>query len=516
MEKPAKRKKLDKNTTYEDLLLGWTRCCFLLTHKQRLCNLERSPHSRYCGAHRPAEEESLETSNQPDVSKRRKRNNDDERIPCPLDPAHTIFKRFLSNHLKICNAAKIIEHLQSLPYYKPNCNGGTILCEEVSNQTEMADPSKLLQKVDAAYEKIPKTITETVYKKPIITDLDESQIIQLDQHIRAVIGGDQTSFYQLRHVEQDIAIVHIMLQNKILRLQNPQLDLDSNLSVVSHKEEIPSSNNVYLEFGAGKGLLGYAVYLCDPNAKLGLIERSSNKKKIDKFLTEKGAQFARFRMDIRDCFVPLLPCVVDSLQQHRDGLHSTAPQIVVMAKHLCGVASDLAIRSIANLDNNDPVKSDSNLLTASKKLCSRAVAIATCCHHACQYDDYTGHKWLMECSITRDEFEIIKFWSGWANLPTDGTSSADSCKTDSDPVKDTSTEANTDHACVALKNDIPRPVGLSQDAMKVYGKKIKRILDYGRVLYLQGEVGFNHVNMVKYCDDKLSPECMLIIASDES
>ena len=49
------KRKLDKNTTYNDLLEGWTQCQFLIQHKQRLCNVSRAPGSLFCGTHRPYE-----------------------------------------------------------------------------------------------------------------------------------------------------------------------------------------------------------------------------------------------------------------------------------------------------------------------------------------------------------------------------------------------------------------------------------------------------------------------------
>ena len=52
--------------------------------------------------------------------------------------------------------------------------------------------------------------------------------------------------------------------------------------------------------------------------------------------------------------------------------------------------------------------------------------------------------------------------------------------------------------------------------MALTGKKIKRILDYGRLRWLRQELGLD-AHMVRYCDTELSPECWMLInrASDD-
>lgn len=55
-DKKREKRKLSEDVTLEDLLQGWTQCCYLLKKKMRLCNIQRCPNSLYCGNHRPPEE----------------------------------------------------------------------------------------------------------------------------------------------------------------------------------------------------------------------------------------------------------------------------------------------------------------------------------------------------------------------------------------------------------------------------------------------------------------------------
>ena len=134
---------------------------------------------------------------------------------------------------------------------------------------------------------------------------------------------------------------------------------------------------MYVELGAGRGLLSYAVSCADPTSTVVLVERYGSKKKIDKALKEDLAELKaslnsqdtvsgaensdsvagainRVRMDIRHCYLPLLPGVVAARDATADSTETTQSRtnkqqpVVVIAKHLCGVATDLAIQSVAS------------------------------------------------------------------------------------------------------------------------------------------------------------------------
>ena len=85
--------------------------------------------------------------------------------------------------------------------------------------------------------------------------------------------------------------------------------------------------------------------------------------------------FQRVRVDIRDLYLHGMFTALSVPFQ--------VPTIFV-AKHLCGVAADLAFRGLEQQHKGPslpPIK---------------AVALATCCQHRCMYDDYVGHEFLQE------------------------------------------------------------------------------------------------------------------------
>jgi hypothetical protein len=104
----------------------------------------------------------------------------------------------------------------------------------------------------------------------------------------------------------------------------------------------------------------------------------------------------RARMDIRHLKMTGLP-------------FHPGKEVVVIAKHLCGVATDLALRGLAQC-----------CAPYSSTVGAGGVVIATCCHHACVMQDYVSSSWLArECGINCAEFETMRRWTGWTTLTKD-------------------------------------------------------------------------------------------------
>ena len=78
---------------------------------------------------------------------------------------------------------------------------------------------------------------------------------------------------------------------------------------------------------------------------------------------------------------------------------------------------------------------------------------------------------------------------------------------DDDDDKDEKEE----HSAPKESSSVMRPTSISYTDMAITGKMIKRILDQGRVEYCRS---FNlSSKQIKYCDDILSPECVMIVAT---
>ena len=424
--------------TREEVLAEHTQCQFYLERKHRFCNQARvGGDSLFCGVHGEQ------------VRKR---------IPCPVDPSHTIYEDKVAQHVLICNAAKQQMALEAETWFCLNCNSGTSIPSSASDNQVIVDPDALLAKINSCWAALGEQIS--VRPAPLEGEETESERRMTETVIQAVAQG-QSSFKQLRHAKQDAKIV----------LEMSKADL------------LHESATIYVELGAGRGVLGHSVSSVAPNAKLVLVERAGQRHKADTQLRAEGAsQFTRLRTDIRHVLLRGLP----GLGQGSDCHH-----VVVIAKHLCGVATDLALRSMEALPSD---------ATAPRA----GLSIATCCHHACVWEDYVGREWLAAQGFTAAEFNVLKYWSGWAfALKGSGSRGRD------DEKEKEEEEEEEEHK--APKDNANRPTNITREEMAACGAKIKRLLDHGRLLYARSRLQMPSVRVVQYCDSSESPECFLLV-----
>ena len=130
-------------------------------------------------------------------------------------------------------------------------------------------------------------------------------------------------------------------------------------------------------------------------------------------------------------------------------------EIVCIAKHLCGGATDLSLTSILKRQKSSPVV---------------GVAIATCCHHQCDLKTFCNLAFLEANGFTQSEIVYLPRFTSWAIAQT------------------------------------------TLDK-KVIGFKTKRILDFARIEYIKACLPNLKVGAITYCDPITeSPESTLLIA----
>ena len=128
-------------------------------------------------------------------------------------------------------------------------------------------------------------------------------------------------------------------------------------------------------------------------------------------------------------------------------------KLIAIAKHLCGGATDLALTS----------------MSLQEPALRHGVSIATCCHHCCDALTYVNMPYLLKF-FTEEEIKILPRFSSWA-------------------------------ICVHTPANKRR-----------IGFKVKRIIDFGRCLFIEEVLGLK-VTPYQYCDPlKESPENILLVA----
>ena len=479
----SKRRKLDAQAglTREALLALHANCQHWMEHKRRYCGVARTPESLFCGNHGAAR-----SGGKPQM----------ERVPCPIDPSHTVYVNDLAKHLKVCNRAKEREAMESEPFYCFNCNSGALSSPAGLTGDEDVKPDALLAKILGLYDSLGVIIQVEVGD----SSADPSSAAQekrIEETVIRAVASLQTSPKQLRHAVQDARIAHEMLKARLLSL-----------------DEDEASRIVYIELGAGRGVLGQAVSAVSPSSSLVLVERSGQRRKADTQMRAhqestrridgvRYGPFTRLRMDIRHVRLSGLPPLA---AQAGTGL------AVVIAKHLCGVATDLALRALLDLSPS-----------TGSHAASRAVSIATCCHHACCWDDYTGREWLVAQGFTRKEFDVMRLWSSWAfalgstrEARSDAAAfGANAGGADGADGADDEREQEQEHQQAEQMHVVVRPSGLSRQDMAACGARIKRIFDYGRMLFARKNLGMTGCKIVQYCNPLESPECFLLLGKTD-
>ena len=141
---------------------------------------------------------------------------------------------------------------------------------------------------------------------------------------------------------------------------------------------------IYVEYGAGKGGLSHFVsqrlsekYKEEANqlstqkdSKFVLIDRDARRNKKDRYMRGLGFGIERYLMDIADFDIAKYLNHVKTQTQDEKPV-----KFVGIAKHLCGGATDLTLTSIKNLQSEKALE---------------GLAIATCCHHACDTLTYVN------------------------------------------------------------------------------------------------------------------------------
>ncbi|CCE92300.1 tRNA:m4X modification enzyme TDEL_0E00570 [Torulaspora delbrueckii] len=386
-----------------------SKCGFYLEQKRRYCGMSAREGAGFC----------LEHSS--DAS---------DRVPCPLDRSHTVAKANLKRHVKKCNKLKQNHQNDQEEWYKPGLNSSS---RTKVRETSLGDS---LDECVAVVEKIYRAEFER-----LAPDQRENEFMERTR-CQDVVSSKKHA------IQQSSLIQH---------LQERGLLLDSS----------------FVEFGCGRAELSRYINQTVADSKgdkprYVLIDRASNRMKFDsKFrddwtdLREDSGDHRftkRCRVDIRDIWL--------------DPLADSERQYVAVSKHLCGVATDLALRALEN--------------SAGMKL--RGVCVAMCCRHVCDSSQYVNPEFVERLlrAYAPEEvsyevfFQALRKMCSWATCGS-------------------RPEANEEEAVVKRREEL--------------GLMARRIVDEGRVRWVREKLGLK-AELVKYVEKEISLENTALIASE--
>ncbi|XP_012697417.2 tRNA:m(4)X modification enzyme TRM13 homolog isoform X2 [Clupea harengus] len=402
------------------------RCAYFVEKKKRYCKMVVGAGKAYCGEHANADQES-----------------DRQRIPCPLDPKHTVYADILAKHLKKCNSKEKPKPV----YYVKDINAGPVCDKEtVSDETPLSARSKqemehLIQKLKYAVKGLSGTHKDSMLSHPV-----------LHEPLHDPNNGDSAC----KHLKQQASILGNMEALHLL-----------------------GSHRCVVEFGAGKGKLSHWIHSALETAEdvhFLLVERSTTRFKVDGKNRSKDSTFERLQVDIQHLDLSK----VSLLQEQR-------LPVVGVGKHLCGAATDLALRCL--LERAEPVGHGDQLPSKRVKadtleVCG--VAVALCCHHRCDWRHYVGREFFQERGLGAAEFGAFQRMSSWATCGMSkaaGHRDAAAAGTTGTTGRDAADEED-EHEDVG--DAVPEGLdSVGVEEREHIGRLCKLLIDQGRVHYLR-------------------------------
>ncbi|XP_035294353.1 tRNA:m(4)X modification enzyme TRM13 homolog [Cricetulus griseus] len=249
------------------------------------------------------------------------------------------------------------------------------------------------------------------------------------------------------------------------------------------------------------------------------------KQQVDGKHRKKNSVFERLQIDIQHLCLNRIPV----LQEGR-------LPVVGIGKHLCGVATDLALRCLvetyaasfeerneeplAKRIKNDKTEKESNILfkEGNEKNIPEmwtpvaGIVIALCCHHRCDWRHYVGKEYFKALGLGAVDFYYFQRMSSWAtcgmrrtsleasDITTKRKDDQNSDNDEHDDGGDRLTDGSTDGV----------PGILTAEEKKNIGHLCKLLIDQGRLQYLQ-QKGFSPA-LQYYTDPSVSLENVLLTA----
>ncbi|CDQ69641.1 unnamed protein product [Oncorhynchus mykiss] len=448
------------------------RCAFYVEKKKRYCKMIVGSGKAYCGEHANAEK---------DCEKKR--------IPCPLDPKHTVFEDLLAKHLKKCNSREKPKPL----FYVQDINAGPAIVEDTpKDEVPLSDRSKaelnlLIKKLKTAVKGFKWKHEENIQSHPA-----------LHEALNDPRNGDSA----FKHLKQQASLLGNM---EDLHLLGP--------------------NRCFVEFGAGKGKLSHWIHVAlkaYDDIHFLLVERSSARFKVDGKHQNSDTKFERLQVDIQHLDLRKVPLLQEK------GL-----PVVGVGKHLCGAATDLALQCLLGSSETaphgikdqppskrsklqqqpgestgpelQPIPRVAGETAAGQELRVGGVAIALCCHHRCDWRHYVGKEFFKEKGLGASEFAAFLRMSSWATCGSRQATQTSPPQGQTDQTFEEEEHEATEEAELDSLEGV-----LNAEDREHIGRLCKLLIDQGRVHFLQ-QKGFDS-RLLYYTSSDVSLENVLLTA----
>jgi tRNA:m4X modification enzyme len=546
------------------------RCAFFVKSAGRPCGLNVSRrrlvpgHPPLCPQHEPGAEQA--------------------RVPCPVDPSHTVLKAALQQHLRVCTAAARAEQVAAQPWYRRGANSGAqqqereeggwetdawsgpseegAEDEDADANTDTADAAAaarerarpfraavgahagraqrraalvcglgfdgfaaLVARLDAAHsqlvkEKHPPVAAREGWRAAFCggdgegdeeAEEKDAAAAEITLKLRARARAfDPMMPVDGKHARQHAAVAAVLRARGLLPSPPPSGGggAEDAAAAAPPPPSAPPHPAVLVELGAGKGYLTawLVIESCSrpppatteaddgssspsqqqeqeqqqqqpPFRALVMVDAAGHMgRKADRRLRGAAPLLARVTADLRDVDLARLPGLLPPGADDGGGSGDTEDKtssFLAVGKHLCGVATDYALRAFAS--GVAAAAAAAKPPTAGPS----AVAVATCCHHRGRWRDFCGRGAWRASRLSRADFEAALWLCGWANSPAVVVGATATATADDD---------NTPRAWHRRLRAGEGAVGGSVCPDAALGRRCRELLDAARCAWLEARL----------------------------
>ncbi|XP_041134262.1 tRNA:m(4)X modification enzyme TRM13 homolog [Polyodon spathula] len=447
------------------------RCGYFVERKKRYCKMIVAERKTFCGEHANADKNAKE--------------DDVKRIPCPLDPKHTVFENKLEKHLKKCNSREKPKPV----YYVKDINAG--LEEDPHTSKEQITLSSHSKEELGAFIKKLKHAAAGLNHK-------HEQKILSHSALQETLNDPKNGDFAFKHLKQQASLLGNM---EALGLLGP--------------------DRCFVEFGAGRGKLSHWVDIAlqgSRNIHFLLVERATTRFKVDGKHKSSQSVFERLHVDIQHLCLSKVPLLIKEKMP-----------VVGIGKHLCGAATDLALRCLLDRSSeevtdrepprkrlkSDPAHTETGVdegqpaseTVAEKRLKVAGISIALCCHHRCDWKHYVGREFFRSLGLGPQEFGVFQRMSSWATCGMRKPASDAAMPEGSNDEQEEDFEEHDQDGDTLPDNLEGMP---AVEERETVGRLCKLLIDQGRIYYLQ-QKGYA-ATLQYYTSPSISLENVLLTA----
>lgn len=519
---------------------NWDRCHAYMENKRRYCRQQRRGTSLYCGNH-----SHLNSSNTNEANASTEGDTqtiERKRIPCPVDPSHLIYEDQVEKHVPICPKTKKRKREQAEQYFQKDINGGGFgdICTVIESndheapKDEMERGKELALRILEVHRQLfsKEDATTSTGRLEDITFDDLHNSIEMRDYSEQELCAGITEGFQVHRIRSGGARHVPQLASLIGHLR--MIGVLPKLGDVKASKEFTEKPLLLIDMGAGRGMLGLTAAGVSRShgleTHLMMVERAGTRSKAEKILRNLGkdessasgssqtylsfedVQWSRVKCDLLHVNLKVL--------LEKPELKNC--KVVIIAKHLCGVGSDLALKAI------EPVRERID-----------ACVFATCCHGVCNWCGYVGRDYLRRQMETGDnrivfgpkEFDLLRQWcAGSVACQSRNAEDIDEAERTVDeekvegPQQEDVEDGEAEHS---VPRELLRPSRTNISAVVEslnlkcgiagLGRACQRLIDHGRLQYLRHNlfegIDSAHLGLFHYVPPGTTPQNALLVAT---